>query len=191
MRAVRALASRAAPREGAWASWRAAVARRPALGLGVSFATGVLIAFVLSGVSDPGRVPGAGEAAATALPRERLATRAADRTTLEAEGVRAVALVERTGDRVHLRVRVESGAPLSLAATWDARGLHPLGFERAEAPADAVAIRPGSWRIDGATGGEYVLVLEAVGGAAPVLSLRLERGATVVEKQLQIAEVSN
>jgi hypothetical protein len=187
MQAVRAIAGKGARRRSPSAV-ETAIASRPFLGVGLAFAAGLLVAFVVSGLANPGRVPAAADAAATALPKERIAAGGAARATLEWGGVRATAVAERVSGRVFLRLRVESGRALRLVASWNERGLRPLGFERGDAPADAVAVGPGSWRIDGAGEGEYVLVLDVREPAAHTVSLRLEQGQGAVEKTLEIAE---
>jgi hypothetical protein len=188
MRAVRAIARRtAAPPEGPWLILRAAFARRPVLGLGLSFAAGGLFALVLAGLSQPGRLPEAREAVGTVLDRERLESELASRASLEADAVRAVVRLETAPNRLYVRMTVESGPPLRLAARWNARALRPLGFERGDGPADTVAIGSDYWRIEGAGGGEYVLTLEALEPAPPALSVRLERGDEVVERELRVA----
>jgi hypothetical protein len=185
MRAVRAIARRSAP-ESRLLVLREAFSRRPMLGLGLSFAAGLLLASLLGGLAEPGRAPRSGEEAATALPSERLASRTLDRAVLEAEGVRGVARVDQTDDRVSVRVRVESGSPLRLVVTWDGRGLRPLAFEQGEATVQAVALGPASLAVEGAGKGEYVLVLQAREPAPSPLGLRLEQGTTVVEKALRV-----
>jgi hypothetical protein len=184
MGAVRAKPRRVEPRERVLAPVRAALSRRPGLGLGLAFAAGMLLSALAVGLSGPwGAGPG-GEGVGTMFSWPRPEGREIDRTALRGDGVRAEAVSIVGVGRVLIRVLVDSEGPLDLEVTYG-RSLAPLGFERLRGPADEVVVGPEALKATGVGAGEYALAL-AVERARGTVGIRLRRGDVVVSGELQV-----
>ena len=174
MRAVRARARALAPRPGLGQALRAAFARRPALGLGLSFATGLLLAAASSGLLSPGpwRLGREAETLGTAMPPERL--REIDRAALLGPGLEGEAVALEADGQVLVRVRVLSAPPVEISITWPGGGAEPLRFDR-RGPAASVVLGRETLLVQGAGDGTYELRWgkEGVHGA---VRIRLRRG---------------
>lgn len=162
MRAVRARARALAPRPGIGHALRAAFTRRPALGLGLSFATGLLVAAGSIALLSPGswRPVREADSVGTAMPPERL--REIDRAPLRGPGLEGEAISLEADGQVVVRVRVLSASPLELSINWPGGGAEPLGFDR-RGPAASVVL-----------GREALLVL---GGGVGTYEVRWDKGA--------------
>jgi len=175
MRSVRARARARAAHPGAWDALRAAFSRRPGLGLSLSFASGLLLAAVGSGLlstapSSPGHDA---DAMGAAMPPARL--REIARAPLQGRSLAGEATALEAGGQVLVRVRVLPGEPLDLEVTWSGEAASPLAFEREGEGASSVVLGPGSVEVRGASAGLYTLRWPL--GAAPgPVRVHLRRG---------------
>jgi hypothetical protein len=165
---------------------RAAFFRRPGLGLGLAFATGLLVAAVAGGLADLGSWPRGSEASATALSRDRIPGREIHRVTLGGTEPRAEAVAFSAEGRVLVRIRLEAARPADLAVRY-AGGEATLGFWRRGGTADTVELGPSGLRVQGAGAGDYELVLPEP-PAVDSVEIRLARGGDAYVTSLRVRE---
>jgi hypothetical protein len=175
MREVRARARErsTADRSRASGLLAAAFARRPAFGLGLAFAAGLLAAAVSGALLSraPGRAFPDASVVGTALPSDRL--REIGQVALSGPGLRGHARARESGGQMRVQVEVRDGAPLALSLAWAGGAAEPTGFERT-GPAGRVVLGPGTLEVQGAGAGLYEVRFAA--GAAPrSVRVRLEK----------------
>jgi hypothetical protein len=187
MRAVRAKALLALRRPRFAEAVRAALTRRPALGLGAALAAGLVLGAFLAGVGDAIRFDeGSG---GTMLPASRLGPREIDRAVLAGESFRAEVVVHEAPGWIEVRFRLEGAPPLELSAAFDPEELEPLGFDRRAGSAGRIVLGPGSMQVLEAGAGSYVLRLAVRPPASSAaVRVRLGSGAASVERVLKVAE---
>ena len=191
MRMVRAMAlpSSLAARLGE--SFRQRFLLRPALGLSLTFASGLLVGAILAGIGDLGPLQQSGDdgsAAGTMLAPKALGFREVDRAQLAGPDFHAEASGWVSGDQVEVRVHVEGRPPLELTVTCEGQGLEPVGFERGSGAGGEMRLGPGSFQVVDAAAGDYVLRLAVRKPLASQVEVALQRGSDRVVKVLRVPE---
>jgi len=158
MAAVRARAGRGSRASTPlWTRLCETAGRRPALGLGLAFASGILLAALAGGLADLGPWPREGVASATMLPSEGLAGREIHRIVLTSGGRRAEAVAFAAVAQVVVRIVVEGHGRGDLVVAFPAEQASPLAFGRRSEGAGAVHLGPAGLRVEQAGAGRYEL----------------------------------
>ena len=189
MRMVRAKALPSSLAARSWQSFRGRFLLRPALGLSLTFASGLLVGAILAGLGDSrslhlGRDDGS--AAGTMLAPKDLGLHEVDRARLTGKDFDGEASGWASGNEIEVRVHVEGQPPLELTVTCDRQELEPMGLERGRGAAGEMRLGPGSLQIVDAGSGDYVLRLAVRKATASELEVALGRGSDRVVKVLRV-----
>ena len=172
-------------------SFRQRFLLRPALGLSLTFASGLLVGAILVGMGDLGPLHLGGDegsAAGTMLAPRGLGFREVDRAQLTGEDFHGDASGWASGDQVEVRVHLEGRPPLELTVTSDGQELEAVGFERGRGAVGEMRLGPGSLQVVDAGPGDYVLRLSPRQGVACRVEIALRRGSDRVAKVLSVPE---
>ena len=189
MRVVRANALASSTVSRFWGSFRQRFLLRPALGLSLTFASGLLVGAILAGVGDLGplRLGGDdGSAAGTMVAPKGLGLHEIDRAQLAGEDFHGEASLSASGNQVEVRVHVEGRPPLQLSVTSDRQEVEPVGLE---GEGGEMRLGPGSLQVVDAGPGDYVLRLAVRKTSLSQVEVALGRGTDRVAKVLRVAEV--
>jgi anti-sigma factor RsiW len=174
-------------RDTAGVGWAGAIRsvfqRRPAFGLALALAAGLVVGAVGVGLIEAPRLDS--YAAATALTGQRLQQAPTlDRQRLAIAGVEAEASTRRTDVGIEAEVRISAGGPVDLSVEFDAGHVRAVAVEREPANAGTVTIDANELRVSGAGPGVYRLILASAEPATPPLRVRITSPAGRLEKML-------
>ena len=193
MRAIRARALPSSTVARLSASFRQRFLLRPALGLSLTFASGLLVGAILAGMGDPGPLHLGGDlgsAAGTMLAPKGLGLHEVDRARLTGKGFHGEASGWASPGQAEVRVHLEGEPPLELTLTFDRRELEPVGLERGRGALGEMRLGPGSLQVVAAGPGDYIVRLTARNTVASRVEVALGRGPDRVAKTLKVTEGS-